>query len=56
MYSILNTKLIIYLMKKKFLLKYGIKLFDKNIEFNGKFYKVSHFLTFLLKRYLKEKN
>ena len=34
--------------------KYGIKLCNKNIGFNGKFYTFPYFLTFLLKRYLKE--
>lgn len=34
---------------------YGIKLCNKNIGFNGKFYTFPYFLTFLLKRYLKEK-
>ncbi len=37
-------------------IKYGIKLCNKNIEFNGKIYTFPYFLTFLLKRYLKEKN
>ena len=37
-------------------IKYGIKLGDKNIGFNGKFYTFPYFLTFLLKRFLKEKN
>ena len=36
-------------------LKYGIKLCNKNIGFNGKFYTFPYFLTFLLKRFLKEK-
>ena len=36
-------------------IKYGIKLGYKNIEFNGKFYTFPYFLTFLLKRYLREK-
>lgn len=36
--------------------KYGIKLCYKNIGFNGKFYTFPYFLTFLLKRYLKEKS
>ena len=36
-------------------IKYGIKLGYKNIGFNGKFYTFPYFLTFLLKRYLKEK-
>ena len=35
-------------------IKYGIKLCNKNIGFNGKFYTFPYFLTFLLKRYLKE--
>ena len=34
---------------------YGIKLCYKNIGFNGTFYTFPYFLTFLLKRYLKEK-
>ena len=37
-------------------IKYGIKLGYKNIGFNGKFYTFPYFLTFLLKRYLNEKN
>lgn len=37
-------------------IKYGIKFCNKNIGFNGKFYTFPYFLTFLLKRYLKEKN
>lgn len=36
-------------------IKYGIKMCNKNIGFNGKFYTFPYFLTFLLKRYLKEK-
>ena len=35
--------------------QYGIKLCNKNIGFNGKFYTFPYFLTFLLKRFLKEK-
>lgn len=35
-------------------IKYGIKLCNKNIGFNGKFYTFPYFLTFLLKRYLKD--
>ena len=37
-------------------IKYGIKLCNKNIGYNGKFYTCPYFLTFLLKRFLKEKN
>ena len=37
-------------------IKYGIKLCNKNIGFNGKFYTFPYFLTFLLKRFLKEKS
>ena len=37
-------------------IKYGIKLCNKNIGFNGKIYTFPYFLTFLLKQYLKEKN
>lgn len=36
-------------------IKYGIKLGYKNIGFNGKFYTFPYFLTFLLKRFLREK-
>ena len=36
-------------------IKYGIKLCNKNIEFNGKFYTFPYCLAFLLKRYLKDK-
>lgn len=35
-------------------IKYGIKLCNKNIGFNGKIYTFPYFMTFLLKRYLKE--
>ena len=35
-------------------IKYGIKLGYKNIGFNGKFYTFPYFLTFCLKKYLKE--
>ncbi len=37
-------------------IKYGIKLANKNIGFNGKFYTIPYFLTFMLKRFLREKN
>lgn len=33
---------------------YGIKLCNKNIGFNGKFYTFPYFLTFLLKRFINE--
>lgn len=36
--------------------KYGIKLCHKNIGFNGSFYTFPYFMTFLLKRFLSEKN
>ena len=36
-------------------IKYGIKLGYKNIGFNGKFYTFPYFLTFLLKKYLRDK-
>lgn len=36
-------------------IKYGIKLSRKNIGFNGKFYTFPYFLTFLLKRWISEK-
>ncbi len=36
-------------------IKYGIKLANRNIGFNGKFYTFPYFLAFLLKRYLAEK-
>ena len=46
-----------FALEKKYKdIKYGIKLCNKNIGFNGKFYTFHYFLTFLLKRYLKEKN
>lgn len=35
-------------------IKYGIKLCNKNIGFDGKFYTFPYFLTFLLKRYISE--
>lgn len=36
-------------------IKYEIKLYNKNIGFNWKFYIFPYFLAFFLKRYLKEK-
>ena len=36
-------------------IKYGIKLCEKNIGFNGEFYTFPYFLTFLLKRFLGAK-
>ena len=36
-------------------IKYGIKLCNKNIGFNGKFYTFPYVMTFFLKRFLKEK-
>ena len=36
-------------------IKYGIKLCNKNIGFNEKFYTFPYFLIFLLKRFLREK-
>ena len=36
-------------------IKYGIKLANKNIGYNGKFYTIPYFLTFMLKRFLREK-
>ena len=51
-----NTKLNNLINIKKYKdIKYGIKLCNKNIGFNGKFYTFLYFLTFLLKRFLKEK-
>ena len=35
---------------------YGIKLCNKNIGYNGKIYTFPYFLTFLIKRWLKEKD
>lgn len=37
-------------------IKYGIKFGYKNVGFNNKFYTFPYFLTFLLKRFLKEKS
>lgn len=36
-------------------IRYGIKLANKNLGFNGKFYTIPYFLAFLLKRFLREK-
>ncbi len=36
-------------------IKYGIKLANKNIGFNGKFYTIPYFMAFMLKRFLSEK-
>ncbi len=35
-------------------IEYGIKLANKNIGFNGKFYTIPYFLAFMLKRFLSE--
>ncbi len=37
-------------------IEYGIKLANRNIGFNGKFYTFPYFLGFLIKRFLKENN
>lgn len=36
-------------------IKYGIKLANRNIGFNGRFYTIPYFLAFMLKRFLREK-
>ncbi|MDE6228000.1 MAG: ATP-binding protein [Muribaculaceae bacterium] len=36
-------------------IKFGIKLCHKNIGFNGRFYTIPYFLTFALKKFLREK-
>lgn len=36
-------------------IRFGIKLGMKNIGFNGKFYTFPYFLTFLIKRFIKER-
>ena len=36
-------------------IKFGVKLAAKNIGFNGRFYTIPYFLTFMLKRFLREK-
>ena len=36
--------------------RYGIKLANRNIGFNGRFYTFPYFLGFLLKRFLRENN
>lgn len=36
-------------------IKYGIKLANRNIGYNGKFYTIPYFLTFMLKRFLRER-
>lgn len=37
-------------------IRYGIKLCNKNIGFNGQFYTFPYFLTFLLKRFVREQS
>ena len=37
-------------------IKYGIKLCHKNIGFNGQFFTFPYFLTFLLRRFLRERS
>ena len=36
-------------------IRYGIKLGDKNIGWNGRFYTFPYFLTFLRKKWLRER-
>lgn len=36
-------------------IKYGIKLANRNIGFNGKFYTIPYFLAFMLKRFLNDR-
>lgn len=36
-------------------IKYGIKLCNRNIGFNGQFYTIPYFLTFMLRRFLRER-
>ncbi|MCR5056220.1 MAG: DUF4143 domain-containing protein [Clostridia bacterium] len=36
-------------------MKFGIKLAAKNIGSNGRFYTITYFMTFMLKRFLREK-
>ena len=36
-------------------IKYGIKLANRNIGYNGKFFTFPYFMTFMLKRYLADK-
>ena len=36
-------------------IRYGIKLANRNIGFNGKFYTIPYFLTFMLRRFLADK-
>ena len=36
-------------------IRYGIKLANRNVGFNGSFYTFPYFLTFLLKRFLRER-
>ncbi len=36
-------------------IKFGIRLAAKNIGFNGRFYTIPYFMTFMLKRFLREK-
>ena len=37
-------------------IKYGIKLANKNIGYNGKFYTIPYFMTFMLKRFLRDRH
>ena len=52
-----TTSLNAMLSKNKYPdIRYGIKLADRNIGFNGMFYTFPYFLGFLLKRFLRENN
>lgn len=55
--KLLKRKVDNYLLEWKIYpdVKYGIKLGYKNIGFNGKFYTFPYFLTFLLKRFVAER-
>lgn len=37
-------------------INYGIKLANKNIGYNGKFYTIPYFMTFMLKRFLRDRH
>ena len=37
-------------------IKFGIKLCNRNIGFNGKFYTFPYFLSFMIKRFLQDRN
>ena len=54
MRCLVNTKILQVSFSSYEDIRFGIKLGQKNIGFNGKFYTIPYFCVFLLKRFLHE--